>query len=186
MFWIMKILLLLALLICAHANAEVIYVPTFSVPAKCYDRNGYVDDCHVLFTIKDGQHYIRVTDSRYGLLTCFSQKEHGKISTSFLGNKTRWWLTGAYVVNNEIDSYQMVIFDPTNEGKVRIFYKTCPPDKSSMSESKCMYEISASDWDIVFKNFIINCTKSWAGGLEAAKTGDPFGDGVHLNGQAIK
>lgn len=182
----MKKLLLFALLFCTYANAEEIYVPTFSVPAKCYDKNGFVDDCHVQFTIKNGQHYIRVTDSQYGLLTCFSQKEQGTISTSFVGGKTRWWLTGAYMVNNKVDYYQLVIFDKTNDGKVRIFYKTCPADKSSMSESKCMYELSASDWDIVLKKFIVKSTHSWEGGLKVAKTGDPFGDGIHLNNEAVK
>ena len=82
--------------------------------------------------------------------------------------------------------YQIVIFDPTDNGDVRIFYKTCSPDKSGMSESKCMYEISKSDWHIVMTKFIVNSTKTWAGGLEAAKTGDPFGDGIHLNNEADK
>lgn len=173
-------------IIAINAEVNLINVPTFSVEAQCYDKTGFVADCHVLFTIKDGQHYIRVEDTPYGMLTCFSAKENGTLSTSFTSKGTRWWYTGSYIVNNRIDLYQMVIFDPQEGGGCRIFYKTCPPDKSSMSESKCFYEISADDYKMVKKKFIIESSKTWEGGLKSAKTGDPFRDGVHLNSEAVK
>ena len=172
---------------CINAECYDIDRYTFSVDAKCYDKNGFVENCHVQFTIKNGLHYIRVTDcSRYGLLSCFSKKDKGIISRSDSRYGSRWWYTGAYYVNGKIDRYNMVIFDPTPSGARRIFYKYCPADKSSMSESNCAYEISEEDWNIVFKRFIIQSSKTWEGGLEAAKVGDPFGDGIHLNQEALK
>lgn len=153
------------------------------VKADVYTPEGYVGECDMEFKHTDSSNFIFATTSPFANLAEFSHANGGCISTSNGKFGYRWWYTGAYYDGyNKVKNYFLVIFDAASNGACNIFFKTCPPDKSSMSDSKYMYVISEKDWDTVFKNFIVPSTYN----LEVVSQGDIFGDGVHFNGHVNK
>ena len=165
---------------CLLCACFAVHGQTTSVTAKVYTAEGYAGECQMEFRHTDKSNFIVAKTSPFANLAEFSTANGGCISTSNGKHGYRWWLTGAYYDGyRNLDHYFLVVFDAASDGGCNIFFKTCPPDKSSMSDSKYMYVISEADWDTVFKNFIVRSTYN----LKVVEQGDIFGDGLHLNEQ---
>lgn len=171
----MKNFLIIFVLFCSflHSSSQRI-----AVNAEVYSEEGYVGTCKMEFLHTNDNNRIYALTSPYADIQEFGVHNKGCISTSDGEYGYRWWLTGAYYNGDgTIREYNLAIFDPNSNGGLNLFLKRCPPDRSSMSESKYMYVLSEEDSRKIKEVFIFGATDN----LRVVKQGDIFGDGVHLN-----
>ena len=151
----------------------------FSIPTTIYDSSGnFVANSKMEFNIYGKCYQIFVRENYIGQLCEFCPEKRACVSTSYTKTGIRYWFTGAYYdANDKVRDYFVTIFDPTPDGRVCVYFRTCEADKVTMKGTKYCYYISKDGWDKVSREFITPATLD----LKVVKQGDIFGDGVHKN-----